>query len=349
MTAPPFDLGPVPTQYTARFMGQLRIDQDGMYTLAATTGSTDDTTELFIDGHLVAQANGFAPTFPSAATLPLTAGWHGIVVELDGSQEGPLGNADPHVVTLATTISDVSGAAVPIAADHLRPAAMSGYFSLAFSRNTALADTNTNGGVTDVVVPTTVPTQPPGSVIDSALYGYFFQRATPSDYTIALDMFGTVTTIAPMPFQLTYGDETEAGKPVPTTSGAWTYTFTDTVSGSAQSGPSAFGVVVLTSHGGPQMPFAPMWTYTSGPRALGDGVTGWGPLTVTGALAGATLAVSIRAAATADALANAQWVDVANGAVPLLPPSPFIEYRLEVTSDGWAFPTIDKVRLDYQR
>lgn len=348
MTAPPYDLPGVQTTYTAHFMGQLRIDEDGSYTIAATSGSVDDSTELYIDGHLVARTNGFADPHPTSATLPLTAGWHGIVVSLSGSQKNLLGGSDPHAVTLATTIAPEGGTAVPVTAETLRPAATSGYMSLAFTAQTPLADTTINGGVTTIAVPVTVPAQPAEAVIDSATFGYVYHDATPSDYAVSLDMAGTPRTLPSTDtYALVYGDEATAGQPVPSTAGAWTFTFVDSVPGNAQNqlDQSAFGVVELQSHGGPLMPFAPSWLYVSSPREVDAGA--WGPMTVTADLAGAALTISVRSAGTAEALASAPWVDVANGGVPSIGAETFVQYRLVVTGDGWAMPTVDKVELDY--
>src|SRR6185312_846908 len=190
--------------------------------------------------------------------------------------------------------------------------------------------------------------QPPDAVIDNATYGYFYKHATPSDYAVTLDMAGTPATLPSTDaYVLAFGDEATAGQPVPATAGAWTFTFVDSVPGNAtgQADQSAFGVVVFDSHGGPLMPFAPSWLYVSSAREVD--ADAWGPLTVTANLAGAALTISVRSAASVEALANAPWVDVANGGTPAIDPDAYVQYRLVVTGDGWAMPTIDKVELDY--
>lgn len=348
MTAPPYDLPGVPTGYTARFMGQLRIDEDGMYTIAATPGSADDSTELYIDGHLLARQNGFPDPHPASATLMLTAGWHGIVVSLGASQKNIFGVADPHAVTLATTIAAGDAAPVPVTAETLRPAATSGYMSIVTSAPTYLNDTTTNNGTTTIPVPLTVPALPTGAVIDNTTYGYFYHHATPTDYTVTLDMAGSAASLpSTNSYLLVYGDEAVAGQAVPATAGAWSYTFVDSVLGNAanQADQSAQVLVQFDSHGGPLMPFAASWLYVSNARRVD--ATAWGALTVTANLAGAALTISVRSAGTAEALASAPWVDVANGGVPAIHPDAFVQYRLAVTGDGWAMPTVDRVELDY--
>jgi len=348
MTPPPYDLPGVPTGYTARFMGQLRIDEDGMYTIAATPGNADDSTELYIDGHLVARDNGFPDPHPTSATLLLTAGWHGIAISLSGSQKNIFGVADAHPVTLATTIAAGDGAPVPVTAETLRPAATSGYLSLSLTAPTYLNDTTMSGGMTTIPVPLTVPPLPVGAVVDNATLGFFYHHATPTDYTVTLDMAGTSKSLpSTNSYLVVYGDETAAGQAVPATAGAWSYTFVDSVPGNAanQADQSAQVLVELDAHGGPLMPFATSWLYVSNARRVD--ATAWGALTVTANLAGAALTISVRSADSADALASAPWVDVANGGVPAIRPAAYVQYRLAVTGDGWAMPTVDRVELDY--
>ena len=348
MTAPPYDLPGVPTGYTAHFMGQLRIDEDGMYTIAATPGSADDSTELYIDGHLLARTNSFPDPHPTSATLLLTAGWHGIVISLSGSQKNIFGVSDPHAVTLATTIAAGSAAPVPVTAETLRPVATSGYLSMALTAPTYLNDTPTNNGTTMIPVPLTVPALPAGAVIDNTTYGYFYHHATPTDYTVTLDMAGSAASLpSTNSYLLVFGDEAAAGQAVPTTAGAWSYTFVDSVLGNAanQADQSAQVLVQFDSHGGPLMPFAASWLYVSNPRRVD--ATAWGALTVTANLAGAALTISVRSADSAEALASAPWVDVANGSVPAIRPAAYVQYRLAVTGDGWAMPTVDRVELAY--
>jgi hypothetical protein len=351
MTTPPFDLATntAVTQYTARMLGQIRIDQDGTYTFATATTSNDDSTALYIDRHLVSRTSVLADPHPASATLQLTAGWHAIAIELQGTQKHIFGQADPHAVTLATTIAAGDGPAMPITAAMLRPAATSGYLATSIT-SAYLNDTLIANGVTAIPLPVATPAPPAGAVIESTVIGYFLTHATPSDYTtVTLDMAGTPLSVpATSTFVYVMGDETAAGVPVPQTAGAWTYTFTDTVSGNASgfADPSAAPFAVYTYHGGSQMPFAQQATYVSTPREL-TGITAFGALTATGELDGVTLAV--RTAATAEDLATAAWVDVANGAVPSAAALPFVQYRIAFASDGWEDPHVDKLELDYTR
>jgi hypothetical protein len=351
MTTPPFDFGTATavTQYTARMLGQIRIDQDGMYTFATTTTSTDDSTAVYIDRHLVSRTSPFADSHPATGTVELAAGWHDIAIELQGTQKNILGQADPHAVTLATTIAAGDAAPVPITAAMLRPAATSGYLATSVGGG-PLNDTLVAGGVTTHTLPAPSPAAPTGAVIESAEIGYILFHATYTDYTtVTLDEAGTSVPVpATNAVVIADGDESATGMPVPSTAGAWSYTFTDTVTGNASGylDPGALVFALYTYHGGPQMPFAEQATYVSSPREL-TGITALGPLTVTGDLDGAT--ISVRTAATAEDLATATWIDVASGAVPEVAALPFVQYRIVLATDGWQDPHVDKVELDYTR
>jgi hypothetical protein len=351
MTTPPYDLATTTpaTQYTARMLGQIRIDLDGTYTFATSTTSIDDSSAVYIDRHLVSRTSQLADAHPTTATLPLTAGWHDIAIELQGTQSNILGQDDPHAVTLATTIAAGDAPPLPITAAMLRPAATSGYLATALGGG-ALNDTLVASGVTTFALPVPVPAPPTGAVIESTEIGYLLGHATYTDYTtVTLDEAGLSLPVpATSALVLADGDESATAMPVPATAGAWSYTFTDTVMGNASGylDPGAFVFAVYTYHGGPQMPFAPQATYVSSPREL-TGITAFGALTATGDLDGVTL--SVRTAATAEELATAAWIDVANGAVPTAAALPFVQYRIAFATDGWQDPHVDKIELDYTR
>jgi hypothetical protein len=346
MTAPPYDLAGPSTTYTARFMGQLRIESDGMYTFATSTGNADDSSALYLDRHLVTRTSPFPDAHPASATLALTAGWHSIVVELNGTQKNPLNQSDPHDVTLATTFNGA-----PITAAMLRPAVDSGYVEQAFSAFVPLSDTTVNGGVTTIGLPAGTPPPPAGATIDSAMLGYIYYHAAPTDYAVVADLAGPQVAIPSTgAVVLTDGDETAAGSAVPQAANAWSFTFTDSVPGDSSGYNDPYALVFgdCTYHGGPQQPFAPQMMYVSTARSL-PGITAFGPLQVTGDLAGASLTIAVRTASTAQDLQTAGWVDVANGSVPTAAPLPYVQYRLVIAGDGWQYPVVDKVELDYTR
>lgn len=344
MTAPPYDLLGPSTAYTARFMGQLRIDSDGMYTFASSTGNVDDSSSIYIDRHLVSRTSPYPDSHPATAALMLTAGWHSIVVDLDGSQRNAAYQTDPHDVTLTTTMNGA-----PITADMLRPAVDSGYLGVAFSSYVPLNDTTINGGVTTIGMPAATPPPPAGATIDSAMLGYLYYHAANTDYTVVADLAGTPLAIPSTgAVVLTDGDETAAGSAVPATANAWSFTFTDTVPGDSTGYADPYGLVFAdyTFHGGPQVPFATRLMYVSTARTL-MGITAFGALTVTGNFAGANATIAVRTAATAEDLTTAGWVNVENGTIPTAAALPYLQYRIVIIGDGWQFPVVDKVELDY--
>ncbi len=343
MTAPPYDLT-TSTTYTVRFTGQLYIASDGMYTLTATPDAKDSAS-VYLDRHFVAR-QPMLQGHPTAATLPLTAGWHMLDIELDGSQLNFFGQPDPRAVTLAVTLAAGDGPAMPLTSADVRPAVASGYLALTSTPLTLLADAGQADGVTKLPLPAPAPSFMKGTV-ESELVGYVLQNATPSDYAVVFDSGVAQLAIPPTAILVAvFGDETAAGQPVPAAD-EWTLTFTDSVPGGG-SNPSASGFAYVTLHGGPLLPFAPELTYVSAPRQL-DGIRGFGALRVLGDLAGTTLAIAVRTADSAEALATAPWVEVENGAIPTGPPAPLFQYRLVVTGDGWSYPSIDRVELDYTR
>lgn len=341
--APPYDLTPS-TTYTVRFTGQLRIDSAGMYTLAATPDAKDSAA-IYVDRHLVAH-QAAVPGFPTTATLQLSAGWHMIDIELGASQVNFFGQPDPRDITLAVTLGQGDDTPVALDATNVRPAVASGYLALATTPEQQLADADPNGGVTELTFGDLAPSFSPGTV-ESELVGFGLRNGTFTDYTVVFDT-GAGQRAIPSTAVLAavFGDETAAGQPLPG-AGAWKLRFTDGVAGNG-SDPTGAGFAYVTLHGGPLVPFAPELTYVSAPRTL-DGVKQLGELRVLGDLAGASLAISVRAAASADELEAAPWVDVENGTIPVVDAAPVIQYRLVVSGDGWSYPSIDRVELDYTR
>jgi hypothetical protein len=93
------------------------------------------------------------------------------------------------------------------------------------------------------------------------------------------------------------------------------------------------------------MPFAPVVRYTSGPqpiprakrietaRAIGD-------------FDGGEVAIEVRAAADAAGLDAATFELVREGA-PMTTVGDVAQYRVTITTNGWQYPVLDKVEIDY--
>jgi len=120
-------------------------------------------------------------------------------------------------------------------------------------------------------------------------------------------------------------------------------TFTDNV----YDGSYAYAqpVLVASYHGAPAAPYAQQMVYTSPPHAT-DRALSIDAITVTGDLAGAPLQIEAR---TGDlmTLLSAPWVAVDNGQAPAVAADAFVQYRLTLSGDGWQYPAIDRVEIDY--
>ena len=66
-----------PTDYVFRFSGYVQVDTGGTYTFYTTS---DDGSQLFIDGALVVNNDGDHPSQQRSGTITLTPGYHSIVV-----------------------------------------------------------------------------------------------------------------------------------------------------------------------------------------------------------------------------------------------------------------------------
>ena len=89
-------------------------------------------------------------------------------------------------------------------------------------------------------------------------------------------------------------------------------------------------------------------TYTSLPRATPTA----GEIDrvhVEAQLAGATLAVAVRTAHDAAQLANQPWTMVDGDTPPNVTAGEFLQYQLVITGDGWEFPSVESVEVDYHR
>lgn len=341
--APPFDLT-TSTTYTVRFTGQIWLESKGGYVLKATPDAKDSAA-IYVDRHLVAREPA-VPGFSGTALLDLSAGWHMIDIELGASQVNFFGQPDPRDITLAVTLGRGDSPAVMLDATNVRPAVASGYLALATTPEQPLADADPANGVTELAFDAPAPTFESG-IVESEVVGFGLRNGTFTDYSVVFDT-GTGTRTVPSTASLAavFGDETAAGMPLPA-AGAWKLTITDGVAGNGTN-PTAVGFAYVTLHGGPLVPFVPELTYVSAPHQL-DGVRALGELRVLGDFAGATLAISVRTAASADELASAPWVDVENGTIPVVDVAPYLQYRLVVSGDGWSYPSIDRVELDYTR
>lgn len=327
--APPFDLAMRSDFFSLRYAGQLRVDAEGDYELAVDIGSdADDGFRLWIDHDIVASYWAGLPD-QRTVTMHLAAGWHDLIVDYSEAR----GNAQ-----LAVTL-----AGAPIDPAHLRPAIAGGLLA-------TFADTQTIQTIPDnsqlvIDLPIDGGDQ---MLIDAVDYG--FRIANQDMATLDVDLFDCglvaqrLTTAAqPQTFYYSADKRCIGKKPSPT----WKLRFADTAFGN---GPFiGLGTVTdyglgVTFHGGDRMPFAPQLTYISAPKPA-PGLTRVQRVTVDGALAGASYNVSVRAADDETALAAAPWQPIGNAPIALA--GELVQYEIDVAGDGWIYPAIDKVTIDY--
>jgi hypothetical protein len=323
-------------RYSMRFAGQVSIDTPGMYTFSADIGTeANDLFRIWIDGVLVANVWPPTPT-QLTATLPLTAGWHDLLVDY--------GEED----LSATVLLRMSGPGIPdgpIDPQRLRPAVAFGLTApfVAFQSFPL-----TDAGVVLIDLPLRAPV---GAVIASVDFGFGLVNQRLSDLTIAiLDCHGAttlpqLTTVAPYYYYA--ADTSCAGSPVVPVA-PWRFRITDTVPGNDPGGPPSLynPILVATYSGGDRIPFAPTFSFVSAPKPT-PGAIGFAQVEITADLRGALLTFEMRTAAEAAGLASASWVPVESGAVPVLTASEWVQYRVAISGDGWKLASVDKVDLTY--
>jgi hypothetical protein len=318
------------TQWSIRYQAQLRVDADDMYTIGASVGSdADDHYRVFVDGALVA-SHWLTITDVAPAPTHLAPGWHALIVDYGQNT----GNAEVHVT--------IDGA--PVAADHLRPTLTRGR---AIATSPGFTPCAFNTGGTDC--PVGVTDTSPGATIDYLDVEYAITG--PRDITPTLK-FGSRTDV--LPIHTPAANETEFGA-----TKAFDYEASRAGFAGANDvapwsmhvdaptiGGSLLTFAVLTTYGGPGAPFAPAVTYESMPHDLPDGAT-LDAVTVTGKLDSTTVIVEVRTAADSESLAAAAYVPVGNGMPLAMPAGKLVQFRVSTSTDGWTFPEIDKIEVDF--
>jgi hypothetical protein len=105
--------------------------------------------------------------------------------------------------------------------------------------------------------------------------------------------------------------------------------------------------VIVTWHGGSALqPFEPTVVYTSLPH-MTTGAVAMGPVHLAVHANGATAKLQVRTGADPVTIEAASFVDVEDGQVPAVTPSGYVQYRVELDGDGWQFPSVESVELDY--
>jgi PA14 domain len=334
--APPYDLTTSFDHFSLRFAGQLRIDTAGTYTFDAAI-STDDSARLWIDGTPVAHTRWPGLADVPTGTVDLTAGWHTILV--DYMDEIGLANIEVHM-----TGPDAPGGG-KIDPMHLRPVVAFG--------NTYTSTPEAPKDVGDNTS-TFVPLVLPGSadeVIDAV--DYAFQIDNQNMTTLEVTLFdcnqaGRLLTTGLLPGVYSYAADKSCAGQVTNPIVDWSLRLFDTAAGTTPFvGPGVvrdFWISALY-HGGPKMPFAPVFSYTSTPQAT-PGARRIQEVRVLGELAGATVEVAVRAADDPAGL-DAQSFELVREGVKIEAAGEYVQYRVTISTNGWISPVLDKVEIDY--
>jgi PA14 domain len=315
------------TAFSARYAGQLLIDHATTSAITVDIGADlDDAFRLWIDGQLVAS---HWPTLDDRAVpVALVAGWHAIAFDYGNN----VGTTSVHL--------RLDGAPVP--SDHLRPAVAWGFPMQVYGNGTPVPWSGTTPATYSLTVPAV-----DGEVIDTIDLGYDI-AGMQAGLAATLEQDGVIDPIAvrAMPNEINTASHLYdydalrtafVGMPL---AGTWQFTVTPNGMSGAMT-----AVVAASIHGGPNMPFTPVVTYTSQPRPAGtiDRVH------VEAQLDGATLAVAVRTADDVAQLANQPWTTVEGDGPPNVAAGDFLQYQLVITGDGWEFPSVESVEVDYHR
>jgi hypothetical protein len=334
----PGDLGMTASDtFSVRWSGQVRIDVGGDYSFRL---ATDDGQRLWIDGLELLDTWGDTTANTVTGTITLNGGWHDLVIEQTEN-----GGGAAAFLTVETGPAMV-GQALPVAI--LRPVE---------GRADRIA-----AGVnhTDVAIPdnTTVSSSvvlsaPPGATVTSLDLDLDFAHTYVGDLTFTLQAPNGVTATV-----VDYADTDSTdgrieritstalnGQPV---NGTWTLSVND----HQTTDTGTLNDFAITPHwNGGQAPIPTASSFDSTVRDLGAGVTAIDAVTWDERLpTGADIAVRVRTCAVATACAAAPWsvAITTPGGAPAVAPAQFLQYRVELSSNGDRAPILDRLRVDYR-
>lgn len=329
--ATPYDIKLVTDDFALRYAGQLRIDVAGGYRFDATP-DTGDGYRVWIDGKVVASAWGDGDVAHGSPVLELAAGWHDLVV--DYADTG--GAANVNVVMLEGPAGVPLGT---IAKERLRPVVRFGTVETFVSTQTSSIPDN--GKVTIAIGATTLPGD---AIVQSADISYVLTHAMVEQVSTRLlhpDGSADPLRAAGLPARPVdfFGARTAFANKSAIGSGTWRLEVSDGANGqTGVVGSIAFALGYRAGVG----PYAPVSTFTSQPRAIE--ATAIVAARATGTFPpGSSAAVSVRTCPDAPSCDAAPWQ--AADALPLANAG-FVQYRVELASDGWAAPSVDKVEIE---
>lgn len=334
----PTDLGLTDADYFAtRWSGQVRIEAAGAYTFRCVS---DDGHRMWIDGVQVLDAWDESSHDNTTNAVTLERGWHDIVIDqLEGS------GAARAQLTVASG-PEGAGAALPV--ERLRPVVTrrERVESGVDRTDRAIPD---NGTVASTIALDAPVGAKAGGIEVAWTFDHTYQgdleirlRAPDGTAVLLRDNTGGAGTgsVTQRMYVTALADATAAG--------TWRLEVKDTV-GLDTGTLRDFELTVHYRGGSPPIPLYS--SYTSPVKDLGAGVTALDSMSWSARLAaGTSVQVRVRTGASPDAVAAAPWstpmVDAA-GSEPAALPAQYLQYKVELTSDGDGAPAIDWVRLEY--
>jgi PA14 domain len=335
-SAPPYDITTSFDHFSLRFAGQLRIDTAGAYTFDAAIG-TDDSARIWIDGTPIAHTRWPGHADVGTGSVTLTAGWHTILV--DYMDEIGLANIEVHMT------GPDAPAGGTIDPTHLRPVVVLGNTYTSSPEAQKDIGDNTSTFVSLVLPGAT------DEVIDAVDYAFQIDNQLMSTLEVTLfdcNTAGKVLATGVLPTVYSYAADKSCADKVTNPLVDWSLRlFDNTVGTTPFIGPGVvrdFWISALY-HGGPKMPFAPVFTYTSTPQAT-PGARRIEAVRALGELTGATLELSVRAADD-QTLLDAQPFELVREGEKIEATGELVQYRVTISTNGWISPVLDKVEIDY--
>jgi len=336
-TGNPGDLGMTASDaFSVRWAGQFRVDVGGTYTFRYVS---DDGQRLWIDGIKVLDSWGDTVVDQVTGALSLAPGWHDLVI--DHSEW--VGGAS--AVLTVETGPELAGQVLPVA--RLRPVE---------ARSERITPGVNHG---DVAIPdqssvtsSVVVTAPPSATVTSVDLQVQFSHTYKGDMTFTLQApGGQQVQVADFTGDPDDGPWTErfvvTGLNGTLAGGTWTLIAADLAA--ADTGTLLdFAVTPHFSGGDPPIPTTS--SFESSVRDLGAGVLSIDTLTWAERLpAGSDIAVSVRTCAQPDECATAAWSPAVTtpGGAPVIGAAPYLQYKVDFTSDGDRAPALEWLRVDY--
>ena len=322
--------------FTLRWSGQFLIDDPGDFTFGL---QTTQGHRLWIDGAEVIDEFTTGATDSTTETITLAAGWHDLVLDVNKRTGPESGN-----VSLVVNSGPQFGGG-PLPADHLRPVigrharfvADRNLSLLAMPDGTGAAATRSLTVDLPVSLTTAIDIRAAVDVESGNLNTVSLVIDPPgsgADVIVAAvgDMTGTGARSFHVPFPLT------------NLGSVWQFVATDTLADMLTG--AITNVFVTIVHDGGIAPFATTSHYESAIRDLGDPVAFERIAWTTRAVDPSAVVVKLRTCDTEDC-AGEPYVDVVNNSEPSLTPRRFVQYTVDITSDGDASPALDAVELRY--